>query len=676
MEGSKFPRTDNSLINRILQQYRDCSTDSISGPRGATNNADRVDLDPKHRDVASREGSRKISYTLRMPQKDQNDLKFKETLVDGISVACFSFGGEKRLCFNEIMTKVLKDYSPQEISLIRERLQIHCPRCSPQQLEMFKLAGVVPWPCSAANLISKSDAFRLFGSLASTRVPRRATRLFSVDSLEVYHECFGGCAGTLEVEMYKDPYSNCITCSQCDGVFSPRTFVTHNHSSGEIHTCHWGFDSAKWRLYLMLCNEHPTLKMQKLWEMLTSKPASGADSTKRKGKNGSTSAEFELNPFKKQRISSVGDTESATKDQTVETASSGTGFMSRRSAFRPWSPLQNRVKSEGLENSEKQGSPRHPIHIPARIFAPHTIPFVTPEYSTSCSNFFAAPRRREIKSPETFQAEEPVVPNRIGEITSTPSTRDPQSLEKTAKEMVEVARNEKWEAFSSVPSKEQSSPRNVSFLEGLIYQTLLNCIENGQLPSARALSSLLAQDLQKVLGKQGGKLPEMTETKEKELAFLKQDYARKMEEAYDELKNTKKDLRTLEAKHREESQELNAVICRLKHETKVYMMEKDERLSRNYKKETIALQQEIREMSTKLEDKESYCKDLQNELKTLRGWINSQAMPVMYSVSNARKDSESVIRTLHLVNGTSASKHLSKSNGVGPSSAGSSEEES
>ncbi|EDO41836.1 predicted protein, partial [Nematostella vectensis] len=163
--------------------------------------------------------------------------------------------GEKRLCYKELVEKILKGFSSQVINATRDRLQIFCPRCTPQQLEVLKLAGVLPWSCASAGLIAKSDAFRLIGALTGSNVPHRNSRLFSVDSLEVYHECFGGCVGTLEIELYTDPYAECVTCSQCDGVFSPRTFVTHHHTSGEVHTCHWGFDSANWKLYLMLCND-------------------------------------------------------------------------------------------------------------------------------------------------------------------------------------------------------------------------------------------------------------------------------------------------------------------------------------------------------------------------------------------------------------------------------------
>ena len=100
MERGKFCRSDNPLIDEILQKYRDCSTDSITGPKGFTAKKSWPDSIAKHSSyVASTEHSRLISktVTVRMPPpKGHDGFNFKETIIDGIPLACFSSGGEKR----------------------------------------------------------------------------------------------------------------------------------------------------------------------------------------------------------------------------------------------------------------------------------------------------------------------------------------------------------------------------------------------------------------------------------------------------------------------------------------------------------------------------------------------------------------------------------------------------
>lgn len=44
-------------------------------------------------------------------------------------------------------------------------------------------------------------------------------------------------------------------CVECHGLFSPIRFVAHSHKRQENRTCHWGFDSANWRHYLLLSRD-------------------------------------------------------------------------------------------------------------------------------------------------------------------------------------------------------------------------------------------------------------------------------------------------------------------------------------------------------------------------------------------------------------------------------------
>ncbi|KAJ7394838.1 hypothetical protein OS493_000673 [Desmophyllum pertusum] len=694
MERGKFSRTDNPLIDEILQKYRDCSTDSITGPKGFTakkswNSTDDV---AKHSSyVSSSEYSRPISktVTVRMPPpKGQDGFNFKETIIDSVPLACFSSGGEKRVCYTELVNKVLKDYDSKEIDANRDRLQIYCARCSPHQLELFKLAGVLSWSSTSASFISKTDSFRLIGILTASEVPRRPSRIFTVDSLEVYHECFGGCVGTLEIDKYSDPYAKCITCSQCDGVFSPRRFVVHNHSSGEIHTCHWGFDDAKWRLYLMLCNEQPTLHVQKLWEMLMNKFSDG-----QRWKRASPSNEHDpdmnlrdggASPPKRTRVDKsresregLNDADSDTNGNSSSNSSSNGDIVCRRSAFRPWSPLHGRGK--GAENSSSPSGahsmPMMSSGSPARLFAPHTIPYLAsdcPYTPRHPHNFHRHPFQGDVRKPipKVEPRMSPVpVSHTVSEILATPSAKDPRSLEKTAKEMLEVvAQNERWggyeNSYSPNRESEKSSDNESALLEERIHNSLASLTKNDRLPaSPRELSGLLAKEIKDLFAKHAeDKVKDLTDVRDKlraELESLKQEHAKKMEEGLQELKSVQKELRMMQTSQRLEMDSLNEKNIKLQLEVKKYKAEKDDILSMNSKETINVLQQDVRDLSKKLEDKDNYCRELENEIKGFHSWINNQRLhnagsQFIYTVNNPRRDSESVIRSRHLLNGTSA----------------------
>lgn len=698
MDRGKFSRSDNPLIDEILQKYRDCSTDSITGPKGFTakksRNSTTDDVAKHSAYVASSEHSRtatiRKTVTVRMPPpKGQDGFNFKETIIDRVPLACFSSGGEKRVCYTELINKVLSDFDGKEIDANRDRLQIYCPRCSPHQLELFKLAGVLSWSATSASFISKTDSFRLIGVLTASEVPRRPSRIFPVDSLEVYHECFGGCVGTLEIDKYTDPYAKCITCSQCDGVFSPRRFVVHNHSSGEIHTCHWGFDDAKWRLYLMLCNEQPTLHVQKLWEMLMNKFSDG-----QRWKRASPSNEEDSNvnerdggasPPKRPRVEKSResrDGQNDDSDSNGNSSSSGSSsngdIVCRRSAFRPWSPLHGRTKS--TENSSAS-SGAHSMSMmssgsPARLFAPHTIPYLasdcpyTPPHPHNIHRHaFKGDIRKPIPKVEP-RLSPATVSHTVSEILATPSAKDPRSLEKTAREMLEVvAQNERWGGYekSNSPNREreiEGSDNESALLEERIYQTLASLTKNERLPaSPRELSGLLAKEIKDLFAQHTEeKVKELSTVRDKlsaELESLQKEHATKMEEALQELKSVQKELRMIQTSQRLEMDSLNEKNIKLQLEVKKYKAEKDDILSMNSKETINVLQQDVRDLSKKLEEKDSYCRELENEIKGFHSWINNQRLhntssQFIYTVNNPRRDSESVIRSRHMLNGTSA----------------------
>lgn len=688
MERRKFSRSDNPLIDEILQKYRDCSTESMTGPKGLTANrtaakkpwSSAADDFGKHNYVSSTDHAR-VAITKTFPRipppKRHDNFTFKETIIDSVPLACFSSGGEKRVCYTELVTKVLKDFDSKEIDANRDRLQIYCPRCSPQQLELFKLAGVLPWSSAAANFISKTDSFRLIGVLTASEVPRRPSRIFPVDSLEVYHECFGGCVGTLEIDKYTDPYAKCITCSHCDGIFSPRRFVIHNHSYSEIHTCHWGFDDAKWRLYLMLCNEQPTLHVQKLWEMLLNKFSDGQRCKRASPTNyhdaDANERESTSSSPKRARVDDTQDLRESDNDVGNGKSSAGSSngdIMCRRSAFRPWSPLHGRGKANEPTVSTASQGLLSSSQSPARLFSPHTIPYLasdSPYNTPHPASFHRTGFHGDIRKP--VPKLEPMS-HTVSEILATPSAKDPRSLEKTAKEMLEVvAQNERWTGYENKrsPSKssmnEEKDDEENALLEEEIYGKLTSLTSKkdyDKLPSPRELSSLLAKEIKDLFSKNAeDKVKELAEVRNKlrsDLESLQREHTKKMEEALQELKSVQKEARMLQTSHRLEMESLNEKNMKLQLEVKRYKAEKEGILSMNSKETVNVLQQDVRDLSRKLEEKDNYCRELENEIKSFHSWINSQRLhntgsQLIYSVDgNARRETQSVIRAGNIVN--------------------------
>uniref|UniRef100_A0A0L8G3L7 c-SKI SMAD4-binding domain-containing protein n=1 Tax=Octopus bimaculoides TaxID=37653 RepID=A0A0L8G3L7_OCTBM len=82
----------------------------------------------------------------------------------------------------------------------------------------------------------------------------------ALKSVWVYHECFGKCKGIIQPDRYHTPDAECIYCTECHALFNPQQFVCHSHTPMENRICHWGFDSAHWRNYLMLAKDQENLE--------------------------------------------------------------------------------------------------------------------------------------------------------------------------------------------------------------------------------------------------------------------------------------------------------------------------------------------------------------------------------------------------------------------------------
>uniref|UniRef100_A0A8D0HBN0 Ski oncogene n=1 Tax=Sphenodon punctatus TaxID=8508 RepID=A0A8D0HBN0_SPHPU len=188
-----------------------------------------------------------------------------ETILEGETISCFVVGGEKRLCLPQILNSVLRDFSLQQINSVCDELHIYCSRCTADQLEILKVMGILPFSAPSCGLITKTDAERLCNALLyeGTYPPHCKKEFSSTIELElteksfkVYHECFGKCKGLLVPELYSNPSAACIQCLDCRLMYPPHKFVVHSHKALENRTCHWGFDSANWRSYILLSQDY------------------------------------------------------------------------------------------------------------------------------------------------------------------------------------------------------------------------------------------------------------------------------------------------------------------------------------------------------------------------------------------------------------------------------------
>nr|AAH68305.1 Ski protein [Mus musculus] len=300
----------------------------------------------------------------------------KETVLEGETISCFVVGGEKRLCLPQILNSVLRDFSLQQINSVCDELHIYCSRCTADQLEILKVMGILPFSAPSCGLITKTDAERLCNALlyGGAYPPPCKKKLaaslalgleLSERSVRVYHECFGKCKGLLVPELYSSPSAACIQCLDCRLMYPPHKFVVHSHKALENRTCHWGFDSANWRAYILLSQDYTGKEEQaRLGRCL--------DDVKEK---------FDYANKYKRRVPRVSEPPASIRPKTDDTSSQSpassekdkqstwlrtlagssnkslgcTHPRQRLSAFRPWSPA--------VSASEKETSP----HLPALI---------------------------------------------------------------------------------------------------------------------------------------------------------------------------------------------------------------------------------------------------------------------------------------------------------------------
>lgn len=198
-------------------------------------------------------------------------LELSETRVEGEKISCFNVGGEARLCLPQLLSRVLYSIPPAALQSVTDALHVHFAECGAGQLEMLKQARVLPASVPRSGLVTLTDALRICAILLHDHPPRHATPN-EMTVIPVLHECFGGCRGLFWPGEYQSPWSLCIECLECHGRLSAEQFISHSHTSGESRTCHWGFDSRKWRSYLMVSDEDMSpddqMPLQKLLDQM------------------------------------------------------------------------------------------------------------------------------------------------------------------------------------------------------------------------------------------------------------------------------------------------------------------------------------------------------------------------------------------------------------------------
>ncbi|CAN7985660.1 unnamed protein product, partial [Ixodes hexagonus] len=244
-------------LKRVLKSYQAAAVSSLQGPPGCLMAAATGGGSPGSGDDDDLPALAPFPIQqppLLTPPDQSRCSERSETQLESYSISCFSVGGERRLCLPQILSTVLAEFSQPQINGVCDELHIFCSRCNAEQLDVLKATGVIPSSAPSCGLITKSDAERLCAALIHQGAPPppQAAGVPEPPSVPVYHECFGGAAGFLLPDSYLGPCSACVRCRECGLLFAPRRFVCHAHRARESRTCHWGFDSAHWRHYLLL----------------------------------------------------------------------------------------------------------------------------------------------------------------------------------------------------------------------------------------------------------------------------------------------------------------------------------------------------------------------------------------------------------------------------------------
>ncbi|XP_030639745.1 v-ski avian sarcoma viral oncogene homolog a isoform X1 [Chanos chanos] len=549
-----------------------------------------------------------------------------ETVLENETISCFVVGGEKRLCLPQILNTVLRDFSLQQINSVCDELHIYCSRCTADQLEILKVMGILPFSAPSCGLITKTDAERLCNALIyGGTYPPHCKKEFYGSSIElelteksfkIYHECFGKCKGLFVPELYTSPNAACIQCMDCRLMYPTHKFVVHSHKSLENRTCHWGFDSANWRAYVLLSQDYTgkeeKARLETLLDELKEK-FDFANKYKRKASRASDPI-----PAKKSKHedfpeqSPSGDKEKQPEWLRSLSASANKGLSciqprQRPSAFRPWSPnissdkeVPNRPTAMLRDSFYSYKSLESSVAPNVALTPPQKVGQVSPS-TASISHTGGGDshgdgagglrgRKRRLTG-DTHTTPQP---------PSTPaSTSKPPQEDKDSEVEVEVESREEFTSSisslsspsftSSSSAKDLSSPSSqglpVAMVTGTPEGTVLSGLEahgsglESELESLRqALDSGLdskeskekfLHEIVKMRVKQEEKLGSALQAKrslQQELEFLRVAKKEKLREATEAKRNLRKEIERLRAESEKKIKEANESRIRLKRE--------------------------------------------------------------------------------------------------------------
>ncbi|XP_044301179.1 ski oncogene isoform X2 [Varanus komodoensis] len=560
-----------------------------------------------------------------------------ETVLEGETISCFVVGGEKRLCLPQILNSVLRDFSLQQINAVCDELHIYCSRCTADQLEILKVMGILPFSAPSCGLITKTDAERLCNALlyGGAYPPGRCKKEYpggahggplelelelTERSFKVYHECFGKCKGLVVPELYSSPGAACIQCLDCRLMYPPHKFVIHSHKSLENRTCHWGFDSANWRAYILLSQDYAGKEEkarlgQCLDEMKEKFDYSNRYKRKAPRVPSDPPAPKKLKTDDSLQALVVGDKEKQSNWLRSLSGSSSKSIgcihpRQRLSAFRPWSPA--------VSASEKD----LPNHIPALIrdsfysyksfenaVAPN-VALAPPPQPKIVSNPLCAtavPRSSEpLSSPpqprkRKHVPENPAIPEPLptAAVTPTAAALPATEEEKESEAEIEVETREECKFTSSLSSlsspsftssssaKDMSSPGMQAPLPaGSVFEAAghaeppssatgleaelehLRQALDGGLDTKEAKEKFL-HEVVKMRVKQEEKLNAALQAKRslhQELEFLRVAKKEKLREATEAKRNLRKEIERLRAENEKKMKEANESRIRLKRE--------------------------------------------------------------------------------------------------------------
>ena len=283
----------NPHIHMVLKSFQDAAMHSLRGPsryistwNDDTRKMSDTELEEYKRafsgyikgETMDIKASHRAALQSQIPflfSMDTSSCERSETNLEGETIACFVVGGEKRLCLPQILNTLLRPFSMEQVYEACNELHIFFSRCTLKQLHILKSQGVLPDNAPNCGLITKTDAERLCHKMLYSCPEKSNLNPPTPNSFKVYHECFGKCKGVFIPELYTHPHAMCVKCCDCEGMFSPPHFVCHSHKALENRTCHWGFDSANWRSYLLLAKDQSQLshmiKLEKCLEEIKEK---------------------------------------------------------------------------------------------------------------------------------------------------------------------------------------------------------------------------------------------------------------------------------------------------------------------------------------------------------------------------------------------------------------------